>query len=229
MKENAASPANGWKRHSFVRSLAKVEILDERWFSSRWLKHQQNITETRSLLVILSGHIQSVSPVVRRPITDVLIDFLSLWFHHPLNHSSAWPISLAFQIKHFNFVLVENERKKESFLSAVLVYNIITSYWMANCSHNYHFHHLPGWGEDSGEEGTEGTLCMFSAFVCVWPLQEETMATWSIILRCLCTCVLYNFVCSCLWFLIVSVCVCHCHLDSRLGWEVCVCVCVGQW
>lgn len=61
----------------------------------------------------------------------------------------------------------KTREKRESFLSAVLVYNIITSYWMANCSHNYHFHHLPGWGEDSGEEGTEGTLCTFSACVCV--------------------------------------------------------------
>lgn len=84
------------------------------------------------------------------------IDFLSLWFHHPLNHSSCLTL--------FSW---KTREKRESFLSAVLVYNIITSYWMANCSHNYHFHHLPGWGEDSGEEGTEGTLCMFSACVCV--------------------------------------------------------------
>lgn len=101
---------------------------------------------------------------------------------------------------------------------------------MANCSHNYHFHHLPGWGEDSGEEGTEGTLCMFSACVCVWPLQEETMATWSIILRCLCTCVsacvLYNFVCSCLWFLSVCVCV-PLSFGQSARVRGCVCVCGG--
>lgn len=157
---------NGWKRHSFVHSLAKVEILDKQWFSGRWLKHQQNITETRSLLVILSGHIQSVSPVVCRPITDestfCLFGFIIL-STTPLLDRYLWH----FKSNTLTLFSWKTREKRESFLSAVLVYNIITSYWMANCSHNYHFHHLPGWGEDSGEEGTEGTLCMFSACVCV--------------------------------------------------------------